>query len=75
MGGDEFCLIFKSVKENDVLKIINRLYNDCRNVLGIGFSYGYAQFEDFDKAYEEADKKMYEQKIYKYSQNSKKSGL
>lgn len=75
LGGDEFCLIFKSVKENDVLKIINRLYNDCRNVLGIGFSYGYAQFEDFDKAYEEADKKMYEQKIYKYSQNSKKSGL
>ncbi|WP_448378674.1 GGDEF domain-containing protein [Fervidobacterium sp.] len=74
LGGDEFCLIFKSVKETDVLKIVNRLYNDCRNVLGIGFSYGYTQFEDFDKAYEEADKKMYERKIYKQSQNSKKSG-
>uniref|UniRef100_A0A7V4NG04 GGDEF domain-containing protein n=1 Tax=Fervidobacterium pennivorans TaxID=93466 RepID=A0A7V4NG04_FERPE len=75
LGGDEFCLIFKSVKETDVLKIVNRLYNDCKNVLGIGFSYGYAPFEDFDKAYEEADKKMYEQKMQKHGQDSKKSGL
>jgi len=72
LGGDEFCLIFKSVKEDDVLKIVNRLYNDCRNLLGIGFSYGYAPFDTFDKAYEEADKKMYEQKMRKYAQNDKR---
>lgn len=72
LGGDEFCLIFNSVEEKDVHKIIIRLYNDCRNELNLGFSYGTAPFDDFDKAYETADKVMYEKKMEKYAQELKK---
>ncbi len=59
LGGDEFCIITKSV---DVKGMMERIYNASRNELGLGFSYGFAPFKNFDEAYVQADKVMYEMK-------------
>ncbi|MGQ9856930.1 MAG: GGDEF domain-containing protein [Fervidobacterium sp.] len=66
LGGDEFCIVSGSITEKDVERVMSRLYNHCRNELGIGFSYGFAPFDNFDKAYEQADKMMYQMKEEKY---------
>ncbi|PHJ13904.1 hypothetical protein IM41_03845, partial [Fervidobacterium sp. SC_NGM5_G05] len=58
-GGDEFCIITKSV---DIKGMMERIYNASRNELGLGFSYGFAAFTNFDEAYAQADKVMYEMK-------------
>lgn len=71
LGGDEFCIVSNSISEKDVEHIMNRLYNRCRNELGVGFSYGFAPFDNFDKAYEQADEKMYQMKEEKYRSNKK----
>jgi len=62
LGGDEFCIVFKTVDQKDIPKVMERLYNECRNQIGIGFSYGYGPFDNFDTAYDIADKMMYEKK-------------
>lgn len=59
LGGDEFCIITNSV---DVKGMMERIYNASRNELGLGFSYGFAPFKDFDEAYAQADEVMYEMK-------------
>lgn len=59
LGGDEFCIITKSV---DIKGMMERIYNASRNELGLGFSYGFAAFTNFDEAYAQADKVMYEMK-------------
>ncbi|WP_448376897.1 GGDEF domain-containing protein [Fervidobacterium sp.] len=66
LGGDEFCIVFKTVKVEDIPKVMERLYNECRNHLGLGFWYGYSEFDDFDKAYDAADRMMYENKEIRY---------
>ncbi len=71
LGGDEFCIVSSTISEKDVPRIMNRLYNRCRNELGVGFSYGFATFDNFDRAYEQADKMMYQMKEEKYRPNKK----
>ncbi len=61
LGGDEFCIITNSENPKS---IADRLRKNSNEQLHLDFSYGIAKIEgDFDKAYKEADEKMYENKL------------
>ncbi|MFN3692397.1 MAG: GGDEF domain-containing protein [Fervidobacterium sp.] len=59
LGGDEFAIITRSFEPE---KLIQRIYNTAKNELGLSFSWGMAEFDNFDEAYAKADKKLYEEK-------------
>ncbi len=61
IGGDEFCIITNSENPDSIADRLRKISNEQ---LQIDFSYGIAKLEgDFDRAYREADEKMYKNKL------------
>ncbi len=64
LGGDEFAILVRTDKEEEVLRLIERIKEDCQS-LPYGTSSGYAYFKDpadFEKSCKEADDMLYRNK-------------
>jgi diguanylate cyclase (GGDEF)-like protein len=66
-GGDEFVIIFRNITKENVVKVINRIYDELEKTnLGITFSAGVSFTDESPENYkhivEIADKKMYQSK-------------
>lgn len=66
-GGDEFVIIFRNITKENVVKVINRIYDDLEKTnLGITFSAGVSFTDESPENYkhivEIADEKMYQSK-------------
>ena len=66
IGGDEFVILFSCVEESNVNQLLKKIESKINtSALPYGISYGFAGFnkaEDFNTAYKNADKILYENK-------------
>ena len=74
IGGDEFVIICQKTKEEDLMKLINKLkqkVSETKYTISIGYSFSLEPNKDIEKMVKESDDMMYQNKALFYSNNPK----
>ena len=72
IGGDEFIIICKKTKEEELMKLIDKLkqkISETKYTISIGYSFSLEQDKDIEKMVKESDDMMYQDKALFYQKN------
>ena len=72
IGGDEFIIICKKTKEEELMKLIDKLnqkISETKYTIAVGYSFSLEQDKDIEKMVKESDDMMYQNKSLFYANN------